>query len=106
MALSSRLSGLGWVSDLWVAGSLATGDYVPGVSDLDLVALVDGPVDPAREAALVRIHQSLDGGVGAGAHLGCAYIDDRRLSDRSVLYPTWTHGALVRRIASGITRVE
>ena len=36
--LGSRLTALGWVSDLWVAGSLATGDYVPGVSDLDLVA--------------------------------------------------------------------
>ena len=37
--LADRLDGLDWVSDLLVAGSLATGDYVPGVSDLDLVAL-------------------------------------------------------------------
>ena len=37
--LADRLDGLGWVSDLLVAGSLATGDYVSGVSDLDLVAL-------------------------------------------------------------------
>ena len=31
------LAGLTWVSDLLVGGSLATGDYMPGVSDLDLV---------------------------------------------------------------------
>ena len=32
-----RLSALGWVSDLLVAGSLAMGDYVPRISDLDLM---------------------------------------------------------------------
>jgi hypothetical protein len=42
--LADRLDGLGWVSDLLVAGSLATRDYVPGVSDLDLVALTGDPV--------------------------------------------------------------
>jgi hypothetical protein len=47
--LADRLDGLGWVSDLLVAGSLATGDYVPGVSDLDLVALTGGPVGRARQ---------------------------------------------------------
>jgi len=40
--LADRLGGLGWVTDLLVAGSLATGDYLPGVSDLDLVALTGG----------------------------------------------------------------
>ncbi len=43
-----RLAELGLVRDLLVAGSLATGDYVPGVSDLDLVAVVNGPVDSPR----------------------------------------------------------
>ena len=43
-ALADRLADLGWVTGLLVAGSLATGDYVPGVSDLDLVALTEGPV--------------------------------------------------------------
>jgi hypothetical protein len=49
-----RLEALGWVSDLLVAGSLAMGDYVPSVSDLDLVALVDGSVDTARQATQIR----------------------------------------------------
>ena len=42
--LAERLDDLGWVTNLLVAGSLATGDYVPYVSDLDLVALTEGPV--------------------------------------------------------------
>jgi hypothetical protein len=37
-----RLAGLGWISDLFVGGSLATGDYIPGVSDLDLAGRSDG----------------------------------------------------------------
>ena len=41
-AFAGELAALGWVSDLLVGGSLATGDYVPGVSDLDLVALAAG----------------------------------------------------------------
>jgi hypothetical protein len=43
--LGLGLASLGWVTELFVGGSAATGDYIPGVSDLDLVALVAGPVD-------------------------------------------------------------
>ena len=53
--LADRLDGLGWVTDLLVAGSLATGDYVPGVSDLDLVALTTGPVGPDRQGKAVVV---------------------------------------------------
>jgi len=40
--LGNRLTELGWVSELFVGGSLATGDYVPRVSDLDLVRSLTG----------------------------------------------------------------
>jgi hypothetical protein len=104
--LAGRLLELGWVRDLFVAGSVATGDYVPGVSDLDLVAVTDGPVDAARQAALARTHQQLDAGIAAGLDLGCVYVDADRLLDGDALHPTWTHGSLVQRILSGVTRAE
>jgi hypothetical protein len=104
--LADRLSRLSWVRDLFVAGSLATGDYVPGVSDLDLVAIVAGPVDGPRLESLVAVHRELDGGIAAGLDLGCVYVDDRSLPDRHALHPTWTHGELVHRILSGVTQVE
>ncbi|MFJ8830184.1 nucleotidyltransferase domain-containing protein [Micromonospora aurantiaca] len=104
--LGDELRGLGWVSDLMVAGSLATGDYVPGVSDLDLVALVDGPVDAARQAALVTIHRSLDSGSAAGFKLGCVYVDAATIPDLDLRHPTWTHGRLVHRVLSRVTRAE
>lgn len=104
--LADRLSDLGWVRHLFVAGSLATGDYVPGVSDLDLVAVTDGPVSESRLASLVDVHRELDAGIAAGLDLGCVYVDDRSLLGRDALHPTWTHGDLVRRKLSGVSRVE
>jgi hypothetical protein len=104
--LAGCLGDLGWVTDLLVAGSLATGDYVPGVSDLDLVALTTGPVGPARLENLARLHRQLDLGAAAGLDLGCVYVDAGRLADLGALHPTWTHGSLVRRTLSGVTRAE
>jgi hypothetical protein len=90
--LGSRLGALGWVTDLFVGGSVATGDYTPRISDLDLVALVDGPVGATRQATLTTLHRGVD--------------DGARLLDLEALHPTWTHGLLVQRILSGIARAE
>jgi Nucleotidyltransferase domain len=105
-ALADRLTRFGWVRHLFVAGSLAMGDYVPGVSDIDLVAVVEGPVDEQRTASLVAAHRELDRDTAVGLDLGCVYVDDRTLPDRDATHPTWTHGHLVRRILSDVTRVE
>lgn len=90
--LGNELMTLGWVSDLMVAGSLATGDYIPRISDLDLVALIDGPVDSCRQATLAAVHRRLDSGTGAGFNLGCVYVDTATISDVDLEHPTWTHG--------------
>jgi hypothetical protein len=105
-SLAARLAELSWVRDLLVAGSQATGDYVPGVSDLDLVAVVAGPVDQARRAHLVHVHQHLDREAAAGADLGCVYVEESRLLETAARHPTWTHGQLVERSVSGVTRAE
>jgi hypothetical protein len=104
--LAERLDELGWVTELLVAGSLATGDYVPGVSDLDLVALTGLPVGPVRQEILAGLHRELDQGAAQGLELGCVYVDSARLTDLGALHPTWTHGALVQRSLSGVTRAE
>jgi hypothetical protein len=99
---ASRLAGLGWVTDLLVAGSMATGDYVPGVSDIDLVALVDGPVTAEREAALAAVHDSTD----PALKLGCVYVPADLVDDLAAKHPTWTHGVFLYRILSGVNRAE
>jgi hypothetical protein len=100
---STRLGEVDGVVALWVGGSLATGDHVPGVSDLDLVALTDGQVDRAR---IGSVHRDLDAGAAHGMDLGCQYLDRHRLADLDAEHPTWTHGELLDRIVSSVTRAE
>ncbi len=64
--IAERLDDLGWVTDLLVTGSLATRDYVPGVSDLDLVALTGGPVGPARRWEILPGLHRLEGTLRTG----------------------------------------
>lgn len=101
-----QLAQLGWVDDLLVGGSAATGDYTPGVSDVDLVALVAGPVSAARREQLVAVHRGLDTGTARGLNLGCSYVNSGLVLDPDVRHPTWTHGRLARRRLSGIARAE
>jgi hypothetical protein len=83
-ALAARLTERTWFTDLWVAGSLASGDYVPGTSDLDLVALVD-LVPPSSD--LVDLHRELDGR-HPDSDLGCAYVSVERLTSPDARHPT------------------
>jgi hypothetical protein len=89
-----------------VGGSLATGDYVRGVSDLDLVAVTSRPLRGEALTQVVRIHEELDADRAKGMDLGCQYADGERLLDISVEHPTWTHGQLVERSVSLVTRAE
>ena len=106
LELAARLAALGWVTDLFVGGSLATADYVPGVSDLDLVVLVDGPLASERTTRVTSLHRELDEGIGSGQALGCAYVAGSRVNDLDARHPTWSHGSLVARSLSGIVRAE
>lgn len=104
--LGLELQTLGWVTELFVGGSAATGDYQAGISDLDLVALVAGPVDAARQVTLSGMHTDLDQGAAEGLKLGCVYVEDALLDKADAVHPTWTHGTLLKRILSGIARAE
>lgn len=104
--LGLRLRGLGWIGELFVGGSAATGDYIPGISDLDLVALVAGRVDAARQEMLSALHTDFDRGIAVGLNLGCAYVEDGLLQMADAVHPTWTHGTLQQRTLSSIARTE
>jgi hypothetical protein len=104
--LGSRLEALGVTDALWVGGSLATGDYVPGVSDLDLVAVTSQPLVGEALAQVRLIHEDLDAGPANGMDLGCQYTDAGRLLDVAVEHPTWTHGEMLDRTVSLVTRAE
>lgn len=44
---------------LYLYGSLATGDFTPGVSDIDLLAVTDGPITPEVIARLQPMHAEI-----------------------------------------------
>ncbi len=104
--LGDRLAATGIADALWVGGSLATGDHVVGVSDLDLVAVTSEPLTGPALAQVALLHQQLDDGAARGMDLGCQYVDAGRLLDVAVEHPTWTHGVMVNRTVSLITRAE
>jgi hypothetical protein len=104
--LAGKLRPLGWVTDLFVGGSAATGDYRSGVSDLDLVAVTDRPMDLDGRSTIVAIHEELDAAATAGTNLGCAYVTSSALFDVDTRHPTWTHGRFVERTLSGLVRAE
>jgi hypothetical protein len=78
---------------LLVGGSLATGDYHPGISDMDLVAITDDAGDIRQR------HRK-------GSKLHCVYVPRARLADVHQGHPTWTTGVLVQRPLTRIARAE
>ena len=82
----------------YAGGSIGSGDYHPGISDLDLVAVVAGAVPRAR---LKKLHASFD-----VPKLHCAYVRRDEVDDIARTHVTWAHETLFRRPFSGIGRAE
>jgi hypothetical protein len=91
---------------LWAHGSLALGDYQPGRSDLDLVALTGAPLTSVQEQGLRRVHEALHGQVPLADKLHCAYVVRSELGDTAREHVTWAHGELFRRVVSPVSRRE
>ncbi|WP_210650447.1 nucleotidyltransferase domain-containing protein [Nocardioides sp. SYSU D00065] len=51
-----ELMALGWVRDVWLYGSLASGDHRPGASDIDLVAVTGRVLGRVEVGTVRRIH--------------------------------------------------
>lgn len=78
---------------LWAHGSLALGDYQPGRSDLDLVALIAAPVGDAPRLALRQVHEALLG-IPLADKLHCSYVVHAELAGTDRDHVTWAHGEL------------
>jgi hypothetical protein len=91
---------------LWAHGSLALGDYQPGPSDLDLIALVEAPPAPAQEDELRRVHQALHDQVPLAQKLHCTYVARAEWADTSQQHLTWAHGEMFARPVTPVSRRE
>jgi hypothetical protein len=103
---ASRARASGGARAFYVAGSIASGDYVVGRSDFDLVALVESSLTSNQTANLVREHRELVRREPLANKLHCVYVPIDEVDDASVEHLTWAHQELFRRPLSGIARAE
>lgn len=91
---------------LWAHGSLALGDYQPGRSDLDLVALVGAPVTGPQRKQLEELHRTLisQGPEAAGLH--CSYVVRSQLPEAGRDHVTWAQSRLFERPVTPVSRRE
>ncbi|MDQ0580269.1 nucleotidyltransferase domain-containing protein [Streptomyces rishiriensis] len=90
---------------VWAHGSLAGGDYQEGRSDLDLIAVLDGPLAPRTVWHLARLHARLRNEPLAPL-LHCTYLTPDRTADPERRHLTWAHSRLFRRTVTPVTRRE
>jgi hypothetical protein len=91
---------------LWVHGSLALGDFQPGRSDLDLVAVIGAALTRAQEQDLQRVHEALHSQQPLAEKLHCSYIIRSELGETGHSHLTWAHGELFDRRVSPVSRRE
>lgn len=91
---------------LWAHGSLAGGDFQPGRSDLDLIAVVREPLTPGQVAELTAYHQRLHREEPAAAKLHCSYLAVSEAGDAAASHFTWAVGRGLLRPVSLVTRRE
>ncbi len=91
---------------VWAHGSLAGGDYQPGRSDLDLIAVLSRPCTAAEEQQLGEVHEGLRSAIALASRLHCSYCAAGELDDPARLHLTWAHEELMRRRVTPVTRRE
>ncbi len=91
---------------LWAHGSLALGDFVPGRSDLDLVALIGAPIAGPQRRDLQRVHEGLISEQPLARNLHCAYVVSSDVADARRSHVTWAQGELYERPVSPVSRRE
>ncbi|MFI5552309.1 nucleotidyltransferase domain-containing protein [Streptomyces sp. NPDC051738] len=90
---------------VWAHGSLAGGDYQEGRSDLDLIAVLDGPLTPRTVWRLAKLHARLRAEPLAG-QLHCSYLTPDTADDPDRPHLTWAHQELFKRPVTPVTRRE
>jgi len=91
---------------LWAHGSLALGDFQPGRSDLDLVAIVASDISDAQREQLQRTHEALIRDEELADKLHCSYMVRDQLANAGRCHVTWAMGELFERPVSPVSRRE
>ncbi|MGW7420729.1 nucleotidyltransferase domain-containing protein [Streptomyces sp. NPDC054813] len=90
---------------VWAHGSLAAGDYQEGRSDLDLIAVLPGPVTPAVVWKVGVAHARLRA-LPLATVLHCTYLTPSTAADPARRHLTWAYEQFFKRPVSPVTRRE
>ena len=91
---------------LWAYGSLAMGDYQPGRSDLDLVAVLADPLSQEQTTQLTALHTRLLHEERAAEKLQCAYLPISEIADTEVSHYNFAFARAIERPVSLVSRRE
>ncbi|HEY0935677.1 MAG TPA: nucleotidyltransferase [Trebonia sp.] len=91
---------------LWAHGSLALGDFQPGRSDFDLVALLGARITGSQRQELRQMHGTLLREMPLAGKLHCAYVVQDELADPGRSHLNWAHNQLRDRILAPVSRRE
>ncbi len=105
LELAAALEPIVAPAGLYAGGSLATGDYVSGVSDLDLVAIVAAPLTAPQQGTLTAMHRRLRRQPD-GAKLHCHYVVAAQLDDLTAAHLMWEGQQFRPRKFTGVARAE
>lgn len=94
------------LTGLYVYGSLTTGDFSPARSDIDLVAVIERPLDGAALQRLTRLHTELASSGGPARRLHCLYVPAAYLGDSLRLHQYWFGNRFTRWQLKVITQAE
>ena len=91
---------------VWAHGSLAGGDYQEGRSDLDLIAVLEGPVPLGTVRQVARLHRRLRADEPLAEKLHCSYLTPDTMAGAERSHLTWAHDQLMKRPVTPVTRRE
>ena len=91
---------------VWAHGSLAGGDYQEDRSDLDLIAVLEGPISLGTRRKVVRLHHRLRADEPLAKKLHCSYLTPDTMVGAQRSYLTWAHNHLLKRPVTPVTRRE
>ncbi|NGO07443.1 nucleotidyltransferase [Streptomyces sp. HC44] len=90
---------------VWAHGSLGGGDYQEGRSDLDLIAVLEGPVTARTVWRVARLHARLRAEPLVDK-LHCSYVTPDTAGGAERRHLTWAHEQLFKRPVTPVTRRE
>jgi predicted nucleotidyltransferase len=104
--LRDRLVARGGLAGIYLYGSLATGDFSPARSDIDLVVMVTGELDRAAVGELRELHAALAGSDDPAGRLHCLYVPGQAAADPARLHPYWYGDRMTQWQLKVMTRAE